>query len=177
MLTYRNLKSNPNCYRRPSMNEKMIKSNLLEMLGDGAAHLGIEKVLEGFPFERAGELFEPLEHSMWMLVEHLRIVNRDLIDWVTAEEYREKPFPSGYWPDPAPLSPQAWTDTVESAARDMNTMKGWIKREDFDISAPLKRRSSHSAFREILLTIAHNGYHIGQMVDLRALLGIPVKDW
>ncbi|RKX91300.1 MAG: hypothetical protein DRZ90_15205 [Spirochaetes bacterium] len=137
----------------------------------------MEKVLEGFPFERAGELSAPLEHSMWMLVEHLRIVNRDLIDWVTAEEYREKPFPSGYWPDPAPPSPQAWMDAKESVARDMSIMKGWIESADFDISAPLKRRSSHSAFREILLTIAHNGYHIGQMVDMRALLGVPVKDW
>ncbi len=159
------------------MNEKMIKNNLLEILGEGAAHVGIEKVLEGFPFERAGELFKPLEHSMWMLVEHLRIVNRDLIDWVTAEVYSEKPFPSGYWPDPVPPSQQTWTDAIKSAARDMNIMKGWIEREEFDISAPLRRRSSHSAFREILLTIAHNGYHIGQMVDLRALLDIPVKDY
>ncbi len=159
------------------MDKKMIRNNLLEMLGDGAAHLGIEKVLENFPFEKSGERFPPLEHSMWMLVEHLHIVNRDLIDWVTAEEYREKPFPSGYWPDPAPPSQQVWEDAVESAARDMNIMKGWIENEDFDISAPLKRHSAHSAFREILLTIAHNGYHIGQMVDLRALLELPVKDW
>ena len=159
------------------MNEKMIKNNILEMLGEGAAHVGIEKVLEGFPFERAEELFKPLEHSMWMLLEHLRIVNRDLIDWVTAEEYREKSFPSGYWPDPEPASPKVWEDAQKSVARDMNIMKGWIESEDFDITAPLKRRSSHSAFREILLTIAHNGYHIGQMVDLRALLGVPVKDW
>ena len=159
------------------MNEKMIRDNLMEMFSDGAAHIGIEKVLEDFPFERAGERVKPLEHSMWMLVEHLRIVNRDLIDWVTADKYTEKPYPSGYWPNPAPPSLQAWEDAVKSAVRDMNIMKSWIEREDFDISAPLKRRSSHSAFREILLAIAHNGYHIGQMVDLRALLGIPVKDW
>ncbi|MCK5249504.1 MAG: DinB family protein [Spirochaetaceae bacterium] len=158
------------------MDEKMLQSHLLEMLGGGAAHIGIESALEGFPVKRAGERVEALEHSMWMLVEHLRIVNRDLIDWVTAEEYEEKPYPSGYWPAPDPPSPEAWENTKISIARDIDVMKGWIEDPDFNITAPLKRRSTHSALREILLTIAHNGYHIGQMVDLRALLGVPVKD-
>jgi len=159
------------------MNEIMMKNNLVEMLDGGAAHISIEKVLAGFPFQRAGERIEDLEHSMWMLVEHLRIVNRDLIDWVSAEKYEEKPFPSGYWPDPEPESLKVWENSVESIARDMNIMKEWVSGGDVDITSPLNRRPSHSAFREILLTLAHNGYHIGQMADLRALLGVPVKDW
>ena len=159
------------------MDEKMLRSHLMEMLGDGAAHIGIDNALEGFPVDRAGEQVEPLEHSMWMLVEHLRIVNRDLIDWVAADKYEAKPFPSGYWPAPEPPSPEVWEEAIISIARDMDVMKGWIDDADFDITAPLKRRSSHSALREILLTIAHNGYHIGQMVDLRTLLGVPVKDY
>ncbi len=158
------------------MNEKMLQENLREMLSGGAAHIGIESALEGFPADRAGELVEPLKHSMWMLVEHLRIVNRDLIDWVSAEEYEEKPYPSGYWPAPEPPTPEAWVEAQISIKRDMDIMKGWLDDNNVDITAPLKRRSSHSALREILLTIAHNGYHIGQMVDLRALLGVPVKD-
>ena len=37
------------------MDEKMLRHNLGEMLGDGAAHIGIERALEGFPVDRAGE--------------------------------------------------------------------------------------------------------------------------
>jgi len=159
------------------MNEKMIQNNLMEMLEGGAAHIGIEKVLEGFPFEKAGERFAPLEHSMWMLVEHLRIVNRDLIDWVSAENYSEKSYPSGYWPGAEPESLKVWEDSIESIAEDMGLMRGWVSGGNVDITSPLKRNPDHSPFREILLTIAHNGYHIGQMVDLRVLLGVPVKDW
>ena len=159
------------------MNEKILKNNLMEMLEGGAAHISIEKVLEGFPFARAGKMFAPLEHSMWMLVEHLRIVNRDLIDWVSAEDYSEKPYPSGYWPEAEPESLKDWEDSIESINRDMNIMRGWVSDEGVDITSPLNRNPSHSAFREILLTLAHNGYHIGQMADLRALLGVPVKDW
>jgi hypothetical protein len=56
-------------------------------------------------------------------------------------------------------------------------MTEWISAGVSGLTAPLDRNPSHSASREILLAIAHNGYHIGQMVDLRALLGVPVRDW
>lgn len=159
------------------MNETMLRNNVLEMLVGGAAHIGFARAVDGFPAERSGERVEPLEHSMWMLVEHLRIVNRDLIDWVIAEEYIEKPYPSGYWPSPEPLSLEAWNQSISVVTADLQIMKDWTEDGDYDFTAALKRRESHSAFREILLTIAHNGYHIGQMVDLRTLLGVPVKDW
>lgn len=159
------------------MDNEMVRNNLREMLAGGAAHVSFDKAIEGFPVEKAGERIENLEHSIWMLVEHLRIVNRDLIDWVCAEEYMEKAYPSGYWPSPAPPSEEAWFNTIKTVSGDMAIMESWIDDPDFDISSPLKRRETHSALREILLTIAHNGYHIGQMVDLRALLGVPVKDW
>lgn len=154
----------------------MLRNNVLEMLTGSAAHIGFNKAVEDFPADRAGERFEPLEHSMWMLAEHLRIVNRDLIDWVSADEYIKKPYPSGYWPSPDPPSPRAWEDTVSAVISDLQLMRGWAEDSDFDITEPLKRQKSHSALREILLAVAHNGYHIGQMVDLRALLGVPVKD-
>jgi hypothetical protein len=31
--------------------------------------------------------------------------------------------------------------------------------------------------RAALLVVDHNSYHIGQLVDLRMLLGVPVRDW
>jgi hypothetical protein len=159
------------------MNETMLRNNVLEMLVGGAAHIGFEQAVDGFPAERAGERVKPLEHTMWMLVEHLRLVNRDLIDWVIAEKYLEKPYPSGYWPSPEPPSREAWDQAISSAKADLEIMKDWSENPEFDFSAALERRETHSAFREILLAIAHNAYHIGQMVDLRAMMGVPVKDW
>jgi len=159
------------------MNDAMMHAHLLEVLDGGAAHIRFEAATAGFPVDRAGEIHPPLEHSMWMLVEHLRLVNRDLIDWVIAEDYHQKPYPSGYWPSPEPPDPAAWETSVAEVEADLRLMRSWITDEAFDISAPLSRHADHSAAREILLAVAHNGYHIGQMVDLRALLGVPVKDW
>ncbi len=46
-----------------------------------------------------------------------------------------------------------------------------------DLLARLERNSAHTPARQILLAIDHNSYHIGRLVDLRMLLGIPVRDW
>jgi len=164
--------------REALVNENMVRDHLKEMMEGGAAHIGFDKAVDGFPVDRAGQTLKGLEHTMWMLVEHLRLVNRDLIDWVTSEDYTSKPYPKGYWPaEPGPADADEWKKSIEAVRRDMELMRSWISDEEHDITAPLERNAAHSAMREILLAVAHNGYHVGQMVDLRALLGVPVRDW
>ena len=159
------------------MNEDLIRSHLSHALTGFAAHLPFSRAVEGFPGERAGEKVTGLEHSMWMLVEHLRIVNRDFIEWVSGKNYTEKPFPSGYWPDGSPPTPDAWEVSVNAVNKDLEILTGWAEDRDYPLWEPLEHQADHTPARELILAIAHNGYHIGQMVDLRALLGVPVKDW
>jgi hypothetical protein len=119
------------------MNENMVRDHLREMMEGGAAHIGFEKAVDGFPVNLAGETVRGLEHTMWMLVEHLRLVNRDLIDWVTSEDYSAKPYPKGYWPtETGPADAEAWSATVEAVRRDMELMRSWITDEERDITAP-----------------------------------------
>ena len=155
--------------------DQLLRNHMKEMFGF-AAHVDFDRAVSDFPIDRAGRRVEPVPHTMWMLVEHLRIVNRDLIDWVEAEEYARKDFPAGYWPESdGPASKDEWQDSLDAVRRDMEQMKAWA-----DVPAlfePLARKKEHTRAREILLAIAHNGYHIGQMVDLRMLLGCPVKDY
>jgi uncharacterized damage-inducible protein DinB len=160
------------------MDEKKTRGHLAEMLDEFAAHIPFDRAVEGFPPERAGERVDGLDHSMWMLVEHMRIANRDMIDWVEDEEYESRPFPKGYWPpSPEPPDRELWDASVAAVKAGLDVLKGWLADEERDLTAPLEREASHSALREILLVIAHNGYHIGQIVDLRSLLGTPVKDY
>lgn len=160
------------------MDESAMRGSLKEMLTAFAAHITFEGAVEGFPAERAGERVPGIDHSAWQLVEHLRRVMEDLIDWVEAETYEARPYPSGYWPaNPAPPTADAWAASVEAFRSALRTMVSWTEDESHEILAPLDRNRDHSAFREILLAIAHNGYHIGQLVDLRALLGVPAKDY
>jgi hypothetical protein len=47
----------------------------------------------------------------------------------------------------------------------------------WDLFAPLRSDSDWSLLQQATLVIDHNSYHIGQLVDLRMLLGLPVRDW
>jgi hypothetical protein len=106
------------------------------------------------------------------------LVLRDLIDWVEAEHYQAHEYPGGYWPpEHGPPDTETWHRTVARVEESIDRIASWIEDDAHDLFAPLERDARHDRFRQALLAVDHNSYHIGQLVDLRMLLGIPVRDW
>ena len=63
------------------------------------AHTSLENALRGFPLELRGKRPTGFAHSGWELLEHIRITQRDLLDFVANPEYEEKlQWPKDYWP-------------------------------------------------------------------------------
>ena len=52
-----------------------------------------------------------------------------------------------------------------------------VKDPNNDLFVPFAHGSGQNLLREAILIIDHNSYHIGQLVDIRMLLGVPVRDW
>jgi len=46
-----------------------------------------------------------------------------------------------------------------------------------DLFTPFAHGSGQNLLQEAIQIIDHNSYHIGQLVDIRMLLGVPVRDW
>lgn len=122
---------------------------------------------------------EGVAHTVWTLVWHMKEVIQDIIDYVEDPEgYEPKPYPSGYWPDSySPESEEAWQEKIAEVEAAIETVRNWVTDESEDLFAPIPGTPGHTLFRQALLIVDHNSYHIGQIVDLRMLLGIPVKDW
>jgi hypothetical protein len=159
-------------------NETKLREHLRTGVQGYGAHIPFGQAIEGFPYDRAGERVSPVPHSAWDLIYHMGVVLQDVIDWVVAEEYRPHEYPGGYWPaDHAPASRQEWEHAIDRVGERIRTLVDWIDDSSFDLFAPLSRNAGHTPVRQILLAIDHNSYHIGQLVDLRMLLGIPVRDW
>ncbi|NBC30159.1 MAG: hypothetical protein GVY29_09250 [Spirochaetes bacterium] len=158
--------------------QSLLREHLREAIQGHGAHISFAQAIHGFPYERAGERVPSVPHSAWDLVYHMGLVLQDLIDWVIAEEYRPHEYPSGYWPaDHAPESADDWRRAVSEVERRIDIMKSWIDDGANNLLEALERNPAHTPARQILLAIDHNSYHIGQLVDLRMLLGIPVRDW
>ncbi len=159
-------------------NDNTLRDHLTASLENSHAHLEFVDAIGGFPFEMNGRVVEPVPNSAWQLVYHLWIVQNDLLEYIRDAKHVSPEYPSGYWPEglEAP-DKKAWDSAIGKFNSDLNAFKDMVEHPDTDLLAPMAHTPGHTILREVLILIRHNSYHVAQLVDLRMLLGIPVKDW
>ena len=155
-----------------------LRERLDSLLNGHGAHISFTDALEDFPVELAGSRVEGLAHTMWDLVYYSQLVQWDIVDFIRNEDHDSPSYPSGFWPQSdAPESTLQWVETVDRFTEDLAWMRRLIKDPDQDLFVPFAHGAGHNLFHEALTLADHNSYHIGQIVDLRMLLGVPVRDW
>jgi len=158
--------------------EEKLREQLAFHLSGKGAHIDFAAALEGFPVDLAGKRVPNLEHTAWGLVYHLRIAQADILDFVRNPDYTELEYPSGYWPgEDGPRDAAEWERTIEAFGRDLEALIALVRDPGNDLFAPIPHGSGQTLLREAVLVVDHNSYHVGQLVDIRMLLGVPVRDW
>jgi len=156
--------------------DRILKAELKKQLYGTQAHISLEAALHGFPYTRAGDHFGNLEHTVWTLIWHIRFCQDDIIDYVLNESYKDVDFPKGYWPSAeSPRNIEEWEQAQKAIQTGLKTLEGWIDQND--LFAPLKNNPDHTLYRQITIIAQHNSYHCAQILDLRRLLGIPVREY
>ena len=157
------------------MNDAALRASLVSLLRGGVAHLTLDGVLEGLePALRTKR--PPGLHSVWELVEHMRIDQEDLFRYAVDPAWEPPPWPEGYWPDDsdvADLTETGWEETVRNFKEDLEGVIALAENTGRDLTAPLPQNEAHTPLRQILLVADHNAYHLGQIVCTRRALG----DW
>jgi uncharacterized damage-inducible protein DinB len=151
-----------------------VRDHLVRALGWEDAHVGFDKAVAGVPPDKRGAHGAGFEHSLWQLVEHIRIAQDDILDFCINANYEHtRKWPDDYWPkEDAPPSEQAWDDSIAAYRRSLEALKQ-LARDVDDLTAPVaKGKPNQTYLREILLVIDHNAYHAGQLIDVRRALGI-----
>jgi hypothetical protein len=152
--------------------DKILRQHLLELLDGGQAHAKFDDVVADFPPKLGGEIPNGLPHSAWMLLEHMRIAQRDILDFSRNSKYEEMKWPDDYWPkSPQPPS-AAWDKSVKSFHDDLDAMKKLVKDPKIDLFAKIPWGSGQTILREAMLVADHNSHHLGQLIDVRRILGI-----
>ena len=146
--------------------------DLLERLLDWEdAHVGFDAVIAGIPPELRGALPKGLPYSAWQLLEHMRLTQRDILDFCRDPGYVEPRSMAEYWPASAePPAPEAWDNSVAAFRADREAIQK-IAREG-DLFSAVPRGTGQTFLREVVLVADHNAYTLGQLVVLRRLLGI-----
>jgi hypothetical protein len=149
-----------------------VRAQLKRILGWQDAHVGFEKAVEGLAPKLRGVRAEGLPHSAWELVEHMRLTQRDILDFCRDPNYHEPKWPDDYWPtSPEPPSERAWDESIAKFREDRAGMEALAMDESIDLFATIPHGTGQTYIREILVVADHNSYHLGQLVLVRRRLG------
>jgi len=154
------------------MDEKVVRDYLGRALGWGEAHVDWKKALESIPAKDRGKRPKGAEHSLWELLEHMRLATWDILEFSRDPKHKSPDWPAGYWPKkPEPPSAAAWGKSVKELDQHLEEMRRFVNDPKTDLLAPIPGGSGQTILREALLIADHNAYHLGQLVLVRKLLG------
>jgi hypothetical protein len=153
--------------------DQSLRKHLVDLLDGGHAHATFDQVVADFPAKLRGQIPKLLPHSAWMLVEHMRIAQWDILDFSRNPNYKGLKWPADYWPkNPAPPNGRAWHTSIASFRSDLTAMKQLVTNPKTDLFERLSWGEGQTVLREAMLAADHNAHHLGQLIDVRRLLGI-----
>ena len=136
-----------------------------------SAHIGMDTVFSRFGPTSYGARIEGLPYTPWQLLEHMRLTQRDILDFCRDPDYHEPSWPDDYWPyETAPADANHWEQAVLQFKSDLAEMKSLIADPGLDLHATIPHGTGQTYLREAVLIIDHNAYHLGQLVVLWRLV-------
>lgn len=152
-------------------NDQQLREHLLYLLAEGGAHIDFDSVVKNFPIALINQKVAHSPYSAWQLVEHMRIAQRDILEFCRNPKHVSPPWPEGYWPaDDAIAQPKAWHKSVHDFRVDLEAMEGLLADPKTDLFAVIKHGDGQTVLREALLVADHNAYHLGVLVTLKRIL-------
>ncbi len=152
-----------------------VRKELKMAMDGGQAHAPLAAAVKDFPAKLRGVVPEGLPYSAWQIIEHMRIAQRDILDFSRNGDgsYRPRAFPESYWPESAePPSSHAWESCVFEIHEDGKAFDGLLKAaSDETLVKRFPWGDGQTLLHEALLIAAHTSYHTGELIVLRRLLG------
>jgi hypothetical protein len=152
---------------------KELRDRIVYLLKGGGAHAGFDDAVKNMPEELRGVKPDGLPHTAWMLLEHLRLGQWDILEFCRNSKYEAPDWPKDYWPKTeVPPSAGAWNKSVRQFRKDLQSMQELVANPKIDVYASIPWGNGQTILREALLVADHNAYHVGQLVDVRRLLRV-----
>ena len=148
-----------------------LKEHLVNSLKGGQAFVPYKKALEGIkPELRSVRPREEL-HSIYEELEHMRLAQKDLLDFALDPDWKPHNWPEGFWPKSKHIaSEEEWNKTLSGFIGDLKRAIKFAKDPNLDLLSNVPQ-TENTYLREIILIIEHNAYHLGKIMDIRKALG------
>lgn len=150
---------------------EILRDQLSRLLERSEAHASFDAAVADIAPEARGTRPAGLPHSAWELLEHIRLAQRDILEFCQDAVYVDRVWPEDYWPStPEPPSPEAWDESVEAVRRDRKEFQRLIADPGVDLFDTVPHGTKQTYLREVLVAADHNAYHVGQLMVVRRLL-------
>ena len=70
--------------------DSALRAQLVKLLDFKEAHVDFDRAVQGIAPRLRGQLPQGTEHSLWQLVEHLRIAQADILEFCRTARYKDK---------------------------------------------------------------------------------------
>jgi len=156
------------------MNEENLRFNLIELLNGGSAHTSLKDAVSGIRVVNRHKTVVPFVKTIWEELEHMRIAQKDIIEYTLSSEWEAPTWPDDYWPDPIKsLDEEKWENTHDDFFADLQRIQDLVNNKNVELTSEIPWGEGRTYLREVLLVADHNAYHLGRIVMMRKLF----KNW
>ncbi len=148
-----------------------LREDVLWLVSGGRAHVGFQRAVADLPETLRGKRPRGAPYTPWQQLEHMRICQWDILEYIRTPGHKSPDWPEGYWPGPAPAK-GAWDKSVRAFQADLRALKALVSDPATDLLAKVPHDpKGPTILHEVLLVADHNAYHLGQLLVLRRMLG------
>jgi DinB superfamily len=153
--------------------DTVVREQLRELLEGGDAHMTFDEAVANFPRDHMNTKAPNVPYTPWHLLEHIRLAQWDIIEFIRNPHYVSPPWPEGFWPaENVQADDVAWEKTIASYRAGLQSLLEMVADPTVNLYAPIPHGDGQSILREILVVSDHNAYHIGEFATLRQVMGI-----
>jgi hypothetical protein len=157
--------------------QKVLRQQLFDLLRGGNAHMDVDEIVGDFPLEFINDKVSNVPYSFWQILEHMRIAQWDILEFIRNPSHVSPHYPEGYRPDPHEKADKAgWLKTVSDFREDLEALQKMVLDSNVDLFAPIPHANEYTIFREILLVADHNAYHLGELAIIRQVMDLWPED-
>lgn len=153
--------------------DQALRQHLLALLEGKQAHMTFDAAVANFPMDEINTRPPNMMYTPWHLIEHMRITQQDILDYIRNPDYVTPDWPDEYWPSSEAMADEvAWQRTLNQFRADLRAVEDIVRDPATDLLAQIAHgEPGHTILREVLLVADHNAYHIGELGALRQVMG------
>jgi hypothetical protein len=156
--------------------QEIVRKHLLDLLRGGNAHMGFDESFDNFPTEAINASPAGSDYTPWRLLEHIRIAQWDILEFVRDPSHKSPPWPDGYWPAKGVIADrQKWEESLKGFWADLHDMQALIEDPQTDLLGEIPHAPGYTILREALVLADHNAYHMGEFAMMRQVMDTWIR--